>query len=600
MQSTKWRLDEAFRPMMPQPGGFASRPVQSLIERWVLPPGIVRAVGETSGADGAEFASALLQRMGVRYEAAEGWMERIPAAGAAIVVSNHPFGILDGMVLLDCLSKGRKDVKFLANAILAAIPAIRDVVLPVDVMNDSRPAASLAGVRRAVEWLKGGGLLAVFPAGEVSHLNWKEWPVADPEWSDGVARLARMAKAPVVPVYVSGTNSAGFQIAGVFHPRLRTLSLARELENKRGRMVRLRFGSAIAPKDLDRLGDDFERAGYLRFRTYLLSTKAAGSGKRRGGQAQLAMAESVSRMEQEVSRLVPVCSFGNLAAYRARAEEIPTVLREIGRLREETFRDAGEGTGGSRDLDDYDAWYRHLFIWNEERREIAGAYRLGSTAEILPSKGVKGLYTYTLFRLDARLFDKLGPAFELGRSFVRKEYQRQYAPLALLWKAICATVAARPEHAVLFGAVSISRDYAQTSRDLMVAFLNTLRDEPLARYVQARRPYRLLPGLRWHERQARRFITNIESLSGTVSDIEADGKGVPVLLRQYLKLGGRTLGVSVDPGFSNVVDALIAVDLRRTPGAALARHMGAGAAQRFLTFHGVRAEPIPPVQAAAV
>lgn len=564
----------------------------------MLPPWIVRAVGEVSGDEGVEFAAALLRRMGVQYEAGQGWMDRVPATGAAIVVSNHPFGVLDGMVLLDCLSKVRKDVKFLANSLLTSIPAIRNVVLPVDVMCGESPAARMAGVRRAVEWLRGGGLLAVFPAGEVAHLNWQEWPVADPQWSDGVARLSRMAKAPVVPVYVSGTNSAGFQIAGVVHPMLRTLSLVRELENKRGRTVRLRFGSAIAPKELGRLGNDRERAEYLRFRTYLLSMKAGRGARRANGRGTVAAAEPAAQLEREVSHLEQVCRFGELTAYCSAAEEIPGVLREIGRLREETFRVAREGTGKARDLDRYDGWYQHLFLWNAEKREVAGAYRLGSTEEILPERGTSGLYTSTLFRIDRRLFDRLGPAIELGRSFVRKEYQRQYAPLMLLWKAICMTVAARPEHAVLFGAVSISQDYAPASRDLMVAFLEALREEPMARYVQARHSYRLFPGPRWHERQARRFLTDIESLSGTVSDIEADGKGVPVLLRQYLKVGGRTLGVSVDPGFSNVVDALIAVDLRRTPDAALARHMGAGAARRFLDYHAARAGSLLQARAA--
>ncbi len=580
---------------MPRPGNGAPRQVRTMIERWVLPPAMVREVEDAGGAEGVEFAAALLRQMGIGYEAGRESMERIPATGAAIVVSNHPFGLLDGMVLLDFLSRVRRDVKFLANSLLMAIPAIRDVVLPVDVMDEARGRKSFSGVRRSLEWLAGGGLLVVFPAGEVSHLNWKEMPVADPGWNCGVARLARMAKAPVAPVHVSGSNSAGFQIAGVVHPMLRTLSLVRELENKRGRTVRLRVGSAITPKELSRLGGDEEAAEYLRFRTYILGIKA---GERRDGRqvhtkSEVAGPEPPQWMEDEVSELEPICGLSGLTAYCGEAGQLPSVMREIGRLRELTFREAGEGTGRARDLDEFDGRYKHLFLWNAERREIAGSYRLGSTEEILPGRGTAGLYTSTLFRMDRRLFDRLGPAIELGRSFVRREYQRQYAPLMLLWKAICMYVAARPEHAVLFGAVSISKDYAPASRDLMVSFLDTLKDEPLARYVQARHPYRLFSGTRWHERQGRRFLTDIERLSGSVSDIEEDGKGVPVLLRQYLKLGGRTLGVSVDTRFSNVVDAMIAVDLRRTPRAALERHMGGEAAGRFLGYHGIRAESHP-------
>jgi hypothetical protein len=264
---------------------------------------------------------------------------------------------------------------------------------------------------------------------------------------------------------------------------------------------------------------------------------------------------------------------------------MPGLLQEIGRQRELTFREVGEGSGKSSDLDHFDFHYRHLFLWSRTERRLAGAYRLAVTTDVIPLYGVQGLYTSTLFRFQPEFFDRLGPALELGRSFVCPEYQKDYAPLLLLWKGIARFVCSRPEVAVLFGAVSISRDYKTVSRALMARYLSERASHELARLAKARLPLRTQAAHSANVKRLAALVTDVEELSLAIADIEADGKGVPVLIRQYLKTGGRVLGFNVDPKFSNSLDALMLTDLRIAPTAWLERCMGKREAREFLVRH---------------
>jgi putative hemolysin len=271
--------------------------------------------------------------------------------------------------------------------------------------------------------------------------------------------------------------------------------------------------------------------------------------------------------------------------YCAGASQIRGVLREIGRLRELTFRAVGEGTGRCADIDMFDAHYLHLFVWDARRRAIAGAYRLGLVDEILARHGQRGLYTRSLFRYGPALLDMLNPAIELGRSFVRAEYQRSFAPLMLLWCGIGRLIARSPRYAILFGPVSISGRYAPKSRRLMVDYLSRCRaDAHLAAQVEPRRPFRdtiatLAPDV------DEPMPDTIDELSRRVAQIEPDGKGVPVLLRHYLRLGGRLLSFSVDPRFGNTLDGLIMVDVRQVAPAVLERYMGEAGSAAFRAHH---------------
>ena len=544
-------------------------------------------------AQGNAAFERLLALLDVTYRVTPEDLARIPATGPAVVTANHPFGFLEAAIMAAVLRRVRPDFKILANSLLAAVPELRDGFIFVnpygggDSVRENRKP-----MRECLDWLARGGMLAVFPSGDVARLNWTDGGIVDPPWSPSVAHLIRIAECPALPVYFGGSNGLGFQLIGALHPRLRTADLPRQTLNKRGQSIEVRIGRPVAAKVLKSLAGERTAIDYLRFRTFLLASR--GNPQHDNGLARFPVSFPKKRAApvaaetprelviEEVNRLAAVCENADFTVHLARADAIPNTLREIGRLRELTFRRAGEGTGESLDLDRFDPHYLHLFLWSRADREVAGAYRLGPTAELLPRFGPRGLYSSTLFHLNPELFERIGPALEMGRSFVRPEYQKQYAPLLLLWKGITRYVAAHPNCATLFGAVSISNDYNPVSRSLLVGYLETQKESGLARLVKPRRPYRPKHAAHVYSQAVSRFSQDVEELSAPIADVESGGKGVPILIKQYMKAGGRLLGFNVDPRFSNVLDVLMMADLRRAPQPILERYMGREAAARFL------------------
>ena len=576
--------------------------IPALAERFI-PVGRVRElyhrVRQSSEGFGLE---GLLTEMRVELRVDPADLARIPAAGPVVVVANHPFGMLDGAVLAVLLTRVRPDVKVMTNHLLRDVPELARHCIFVDPFQNGRGSIDVnrIAVREALAWLRDGGMLAVFPAGEVSHWQFPQAEIADPVWSDTAARLIRRTGAAALPVYFCGRNSVSFHLLGLIHPGLRTAFLLQEFLQQKGRTVEVRVGSEIPSDSLASTTDDREVVEYLRWRTYLLARRsrpekswpaAVQSKIAARVQEPVAPAEPAELLTAELSRLAGdrcLAESGDLAVYLTKANEMPRTLQELGRLREVTFRLAGEGTGKSRDLDRFDRYYWHVLLWHKTRRELVGAYRAGNTAEILAERGVSGLYTSTLFRYDEKVFQKMGPALELGRSFVRQEYQRQYAPLLLLWKAIARLVAIHAETPVLFGAVSISNDYSKASREMIYRFFEErMQGDELAGMIEPRRPFRP-GGLRpWDCRAMCRALHDLDELSQPITDLETDGKGLPILLRQYAKVGGKLLGFNVDRKFSNVLDGLVVVDLRKIEPAVLERYMGREYAARFRRHHGL-------------
>lgn len=298
-----------------------------------------------------------------------------------------------------------------------------------------------------------------------------------------------------------------------------------------------------------------------------------------------------ARLQAEIDALLPyqrLVDRGRFHVYCAHADQIPSGLQEIGRLRELTFRAVGEGTGRGADIDVFDAFYLHLFLWDARNASIAGAYRLGLVDQILARHGKRGLYTHSLFKYRTRLLDSLSPAIELGRSFVRTEYQRSFTALPLLWAGIGRFVERCPQYAVLFGPVSISARYAAASRRLIVEYLSAHRIHPrLAREVTPRHPFPAGSRTATPDHAMPATPDSVDELSRLIARIEHDGKGVPVLLRQYLELGGKVLGFSLDRDFADTLDGLIMVDLREVDEAVMARYMGKRGAATFRAYHAL-------------
>jgi putative hemolysin len=538
------------------------------------------------------FERRLLDDLKVDVDVTASDFEKIPRSGPVVAVSNHPFGILDGVMLAELLMRARSDVRILTNRLLGELPELGRSCIFIDPFDrpESRTANGRA-LKQAVRHLRTGGMLLIFPAGEVSHFNLKKRAICDPEWSITAARLIRITRAKSLPILICGANGISFQMLGMVHPGLRTAALPAEMLNKRGKTVEIRMGGPIEPSRIDALSDDEEATRYLRLRTELLARR--GERVDNGGNALpidcTAAETSIDLLAAEIAALPAECLVEDsreFAVYLAKARQIPCALQEIGRLREITFRAAGEGTGKPRDLDRFDAYYLHLFLWNKEKNEIAGAYRLGEIPGILTRFGPKGLYTESLFRFKAGFFERLGPSLELGRSFIRPEYQRHYAPLLLLWKGIASYVARHPRYSMLIGAVSVSNRYAPASRELIARYFEKQNAEQEWRgAVRARRPLRGKLAQKWETEALCSVLPDLEDLSGPISDLEPDGKGIPILVRQYVRLGGKLLAFSVDPRFGDTLDGFVMIDLTRTAPEILARYMGKEPARSFFAWH---------------
>jgi putative hemolysin len=555
---------------------------------------LLEEVNRTSA--GRPFLEHLLSALNVRPRGSVRDLVLVPKQGPVVAVANHPFGLMEGAILATLLRSVRADVKIMANHLLSQLPGAAEHCIFVDPFGgECAIRANQKGLKESIAWLQQGGLLAVFPAGEVAHLDLKERAITDPEWSHNVARIVRITGATVLPTYFLGANSALFQLLGLLHPKIRTALLAHEFLNKSNRSIEVRIGNPIGPAKLRSYQDDIAMTRYLRYRTYLLRDRGVPSHRAPNHPRRAPIVGSVTSelTAGEVAKLEPqrtLVETEEFSVLLARAPEIPNGLHEIGRLREITFREVGEGGGKSVDLDHFDEHYWHLFVWNKTRREIVGAYRLGPSDEILARAGVKGFYTSSLFHWNESFLRRIGPALELGRSFVRSEYQKNYAPLLLLWKGIGQFLVRHPCYKVLFGPVSISNEYTMASRQLMVTFLNTLRhSSELAPLVRARHPFRRRPSKLTKE-LLNATAWDIDDLSALVADMESDGKGVPVLLKQYLKLGGELVAFNIDRNFANALDGLIVVDLRKTDARMLERYLGKEGAVSFLNY-GTMAPP---------
>ncbi|MCW8332493.1 lysophospholipid acyltransferase family protein [Vibrio paucivorans] len=538
------------------------------------------------------FLRYTLDVLGIDYTIEQGSLNSVSAEGATLVVANHPLGCVEGVILAELLLMIRSDVQILANHYLKTVPELDELFIGVDVFEGSKAArANMKALRAANKHLESGGLLLVFPAGEVSHLVDKptqKQQLEDKEWSRSIASFVRKHKAVSVPVFIDGHNSKRFYMAGKVHPLLRTMMLGRELLNKHSLPIKISIGEPVKYKEVANLTDQ-QVVNYLRLNTYLLHRAPQASEVTSTQQEPLlpiAQSLPINDFDHDLQNLPSealLLSSNEFDVYCTTAEHIPAILHEIGRCREENFRAAGEGTGFAIDIDQFDRDYLHLFVWDRENHSLVGAYRLGVVEQICQQNGLNGLYSRSLFEYDEPFLNTMPKSIEMGRSVVAARYQKSMSALLLLWKGIATYVHRNPQFTHLFGPVSISNDYSPEARHLLAETMQLHHyDQTGAQLVKASHP-RPQPDTAWNTNLLT-ALADIQLLSRVIARIDS-GKSVPVLLRQYLALNGKLVCFNVDPSFNNALDGLIVVDLRNVPSKTLGRYMGTEEAENYLLLH---------------
>ena len=527
---------------------------------------------------GIEFIDAILAGCGVEIEYDENDLKNIPKTGGFIAIANHPYGGIEGLVLLRMLLSVRPDAKLMANFILKKIPNLSDFFIAVNPFENVEHSSSISGLKNTLSLLSQGTPIGIFPAGEVSTFKIDKQQVTDRLWHPVVGKIIAKANVPVVPIYFHGNNGLLFNLLSMIHPALRTAKLPSELFNKQGEKIKLRICKPITIADYPEYNNSTKLLNFLRARTYALGTGLEEEKK-------LFNPRNLFKIKKEPQEIVPEINADILAkevdtlrtdTYRVWNEKnyevfivpasvIPKIIREIGRLREITFREVGEGSNKSIDLDEYDIYYHHLFIWDTEAKLIVGAYRIGLGDEIFYSLGKNGFYLTELFKIKPQLSPVLKKSLELGRSFIRKEYQQKPLPLFLLWKGIFKFLLDNPRYRYLIGPVSISNSFSKFSKSLIVDYINRNHfDHEMAQYVKPRKKFKvdfskidteiLMAG-----------EDNFKVLDDLISEVETRNMKVPVLLRQYISLNASIICFNIDPKFADCLDGFLVLDFEKVP-----------------------------------
>ena len=532
---------------------------------------------------GAEFSAHILRDAGINYDLNPVQYNYIPQDGPFITISNHPIGSADGMILSAVIGTMRSDFKILANFLLTMIPSLKDTFIPVNPFSESVSArSSMTGIRTAKQHLADGGCLGLFPAGEVStwqnprrRTSQKRHVVEDIPWPDSMVKLIRNANVPVIPIYFEAENSRMFHVLGRIHPILRTINLANELFNKKGKTIPMRIGKPIMPNEIAEYPDLAQLGGYLRSRVYAMESEFDNSNEALMRAPEMVTPISLPRdkkaVVKEFDRLKnggkKLFDVANYQCYLAEAEEIPIAMIELGRRREEAFRATGEGSNKAIDVDEYDNYYKHLILWDAKRKRIAGGYRLGMGSEIFEKHGgVSGFYTSSLFTYSDDFQPVLRESCELGRSFVSLEYQKEALPLMLLLKGLMHTVMRYPDVKYFMGPVSISNTYPKFYQSLMVYYLENMHNAKLSEDSAVPTTPFDPDYLKVNPRDLlRKKMDSFEKFDRFLMRLSDNQYRVPTLVKKYMKVNAKILCFNVDPLFNYSLDGLIILRLTDYP-----------------------------------
>ena len=525
-----------------------------------------------------QFLNSLMDEFQITFEIPKEDLKRIPKEGSFITISNHPLGGVDGILLLKLLIEHRPDFKIIANFLLHRIAPLKPYVMPVNPFENRKDAkSSIAGIKNALLHLQKGHPLGIFPAGEVS--TYKDGKLmVDKPWEEGAVKLIKNAEVPVIPIYFHAKNSRFFYFLSKISDTLRTAKLPSELLSQRDRRIKVRIGKSIAVRDQKQYQDINAFYEYIRKKTYMLANpfekkqsilskqnlKISTPPRKISSQKNIAsLIKEVQTLRENDKRLL---ISKNYEVFLAPAKDIPNTLYEIGRLREITFRDVGEGTNKSIDLDKFDKYYYHMFLWDNFENCLVGAYRMGLGKEIYKRYGIQGFYIQSLFKFEPELHGMMEQTIEMGRAFIVKEYQQKPMPLFLLWKGIVHTTLRYPEHKYLMGGVSISNQFSEFSKSLMIEFMKSHYYDPyVAQYIQPKKEFKVK--LKDADKD---FVfdaakADMQKFDRVIDEIEPGALRIPVLIKKYVKQNARLVAFNVDPKFNNSVDGLMYIKIVDLP-----------------------------------
>ncbi|WP_179344431.1 GNAT family N-acyltransferase [Winogradskyella ursingii] len=527
-----------------------------------------------------EFLDGILDEFQIKFEIPEEDLKRLPKEGPFITVSNHPLGGIDGILLLKLMIEQRNDFKIIANFLLHRIEPMKPYIMPVNPFEDRKDAkSSVAGFKNAIKHLRDGHPLGVFPAGEVSTYRDGKL-VVDRPWEEAAMKLIQKAEVPVVPIYFHAKNSQLFYRLSKISDTFRTAKLPSELLTQKRRVIKVRIGRPISVADQKEHETLAGFSDFLRRKTYILSNAFADKPKILDNiQSSLKVPKLPKRivtpidsklMISEVEKLrkndCRLLESKNYEVFLAEAKAVPNILREIGRLREITFREVGEGTNEAIDLDTFDTYYHHMFLWDNEKNIIAGAYRMGLGSKIFEAHGIDGFYLQDLFRFEPELYKMMSQSIEMGRAFIIKEYQQKPMPLFLLWKGIVHTTLRYPEHKYLIGGVSISNQFSNFSKSLMIEFMMSHYYDPyVAQYVHPKKEFKVKLKDADKEFVFDEAEADLNKLDKLIDEVEPGALRLPVLLKKYIKQNAKLVAFNVDPLFNNAVDGLMYIKIADLP-----------------------------------
>ncbi|WP_296637711.1 lysophospholipid acyltransferase family protein [Polaribacter sp.] len=525
-----------------------------------------------------DFLNGVLEDCNIEFQIPEEDLKRIPKDGAFITVSNHPLGGIDGVLLLKLLIEKRPDYKIIANFLLHRIAPLKPYIMPVNPFESRKGAkSSVAGIKSAISHLKEGKPLGIFPAGEVSTYKDGKLKVDKP-WEDGAVRLIKKAQVPIIPIYFHAKNSRLFYFLSKISDTLRTAKLPSEVISQEGKVIKVRIGKPISVADQNKYEDVTSFYQFVRKKTYMLANPFQKASKLLSAEAikikkpikKIVTAKSKELYITEINKLRKasgkLLESKNYEVFFANAKDIPNLLHEIGRLREITFRGVGEGTNKAIDLDKYDKYYYHLVLWDNQEKRLVGAYRMGLGKEIYKNFGINGFYIQTLFRIEPELHQMMQNTIEMGRAFIIDEYQQKPMPLFLLWKGIVHVTLRYPEYKYLMGGVSISNQFSDFSKSLMIEFMKSHYYDPyIAQYIYPKKEYKvkLKDGDKDFVFDATK--ADMQKFDKIIDEIEPGALRIPVLIKKYVKQNARLVAFNVDPKFNNAVDGLMYIKVSDIP-----------------------------------